>query len=101
MLYVRGFKIARQFASPMLSRTANKKEVEHASNAALLSVARLKASLLAGLALAASAAGSGKSGLALNAPPRGSVEESPESVVADVEQEPEGVPFGKYAALPG
>ena len=31
-------------------------------------------------------------------PPRGGVEESPENVVADGEQEPEGVPFGEYAA---
>ncbi len=31
-------------------------------------------------------------------PPLGGVEESPESVVADDEQEPEGVPFGEYAA---
>jgi hypothetical protein len=34
----------------MLSRIANKKEAEHASNAALLFVARLKASRAAGLA---------------------------------------------------
>jgi hypothetical protein len=81
----------------MLSKIANKKEAEHASNAALLSVARLKASRAAGLAPAARAAGSGKSGLALNSPP-GGVEESPESVVADGEQEPEGVPFDEYAA---
>jgi hypothetical protein len=30
--------------------------------------------------------------------PQGGVEENPESVVADGEQEPEGVPFGEYAA---
>jgi hypothetical protein len=89
---VRGSEIARRFASTMLSRNANKKEAEHTSNAALLSVARLKASRAAGLAPAARAAGSGKSGLA-----RGGVEESPESVVANGEQEPEGVPFGEYA----
>ena len=82
----------------MLSRIANKKEAAHASSAALLFVARLKASRAAGLAPAARAAGSGKSGLALNCPPGGVVEESPESVVADGEQEPEGVPFGEYAA---
>jgi hypothetical protein len=81
----------------MLSRIATKKEAEHASNAALLSVVRLKASRAAGLAPAARAAGFGKSGLALNDPP-GGVEESPESVVADGEQELEGVPFGEYAA---
>ncbi len=68
---MRGSEIARRFASPMLSRIANKKEAEHASNAALLSVARLKASRAAGLAPAARAAGSGKSGLALNCPPGG------------------------------
>ncbi len=31
-------------------------------------------------------------------PPRGGVEESPESVVANGDHEPEGVPFGEYAA---
>ena len=82
----------------MLSKIANRKDAEHASNAALLSVARLKASRAAGLAPTARAAGSGKSGLALIAPPSGGVEESPESVVADGEQEPEGVPFSEYAA---
>jgi hypothetical protein len=40
----------------------------------------------------------GKSGLALITLPGGGVEESPESVVADGEQEPESVPFGEYAA---
>ncbi len=63
---MRGSEIARRFASPMLSRIANKKEASHASNAALLSVVRLKASWAAGLAPVARAAGSGKSGLALN-----------------------------------
>jgi hypothetical protein len=50
------------------------------------------------LASVARAAGSGKSGLALNGPPGGGVEESPESVVADGEQEPIGIQFGEYAA---
>jgi hypothetical protein len=70
---MRGSEIARRFASPttMLSRIANKKEAEHASNAALLSVARLKASRAAGFAPTTRAAGSGKSGLALNCPPGG------------------------------
>ncbi len=76
---VRGSEIARRFASPMLSRIANKKEAEHASNAALLSVARLKASRAAGLAPAARTAGSGMSGLALNGPPGGGVDESAEN----------------------
>ncbi len=70
---VSGSEIARRFASSMLLRIANKKEAAHASNAALLSVARLKASRAAGfLAPAARAAGCGKSGLALNCPPRDS-----------------------------
>ncbi len=68
---MRGSEIARRFASPMLSRIANKKAAKHASNAALLSVARLKASRAAGLAPAARAAGSEKSGLAFNGPPGG------------------------------
>jgi hypothetical protein len=68
---VRGSEIARRLASPMLSKIANKNDAEHASNAALLSVARLKASRAAGLAPTARAAGSGKSGLALNCPPWG------------------------------
>ncbi len=55
----------------MLSKIADKKDAEHASNAALLSVARLKASRAAGLAPTARAAGSGKSGLTLIAPPAG------------------------------
>ncbi len=92
---MRGSEIANRFASPMLSRNANKKEAAHASNVALLSVARLKASRAAGLAPVARAAGSGKSGLALNCPPGWGVEESPESVVANGEQETVGVPFGE------
>ncbi len=62
-------EMARRFASPMLSRIAKQKETEHASHAPLLSVARLKASRAAGLAPAARAAESGKSGLARNIPP--------------------------------
>jgi hypothetical protein len=63
---VSGSEIDRRFDAPMLSRRAAQKETEHANHAALLSVARLKASRAAGPAPAARAAGSGKSGLALN-----------------------------------
>jgi hypothetical protein len=63
---VRGSEIDRRFDAPMLSRRVTQKEAEHANHAALLSVARLKASRAARPAPAARAAGSGKSGLALN-----------------------------------
>jgi hypothetical protein len=96
---VRGSEIARRFASPMLSRIANKKEAEHASNAVLLSLARLKVSRAAGLAPVARAAGSGKFGLALNGYPGGGVRRAQRaSSQSDGEKEPEGVPFGEYAA---
>ncbi len=72
---------AIRLASPMLSMIAKQKDAEHANHAALLSVARLKVSRAAGLAPAARAAGSGKSGLTRNTP-QGSVDESPEGVVA-------------------
>jgi hypothetical protein len=69
---VRESEMARRFASPsMLSRITKQKEAEHASHAALLSVARLKASRAAGLAPVATSAGSGKSGLPRNIPPGG------------------------------
>ncbi len=54
---VAGSEIARQLASPMLSRIAAQKDAEHASQAALESVARLKTSQAAGLAPAPKAAG--------------------------------------------
>ncbi len=57
--------------SPMLSRIAAQKDAEHASEAALESVARLKASRAAGFALAPKAAGTGNSGLSRNTPPAG------------------------------
>jgi hypothetical protein len=63
--------MARQFASPMLSRIAAQKDAEHASQAALESVARLKPSRAAGLAPAPKAAGTGNSGLFHNTPPGG------------------------------
>jgi hypothetical protein len=61
----------RRFASPMLSRIAAQKDTEHASQAALEFVARLKTSWAAGLALAPKAAGAGNFGLSRNNPPGG------------------------------
>ena len=66
-----GSAMARRFASPMLSRIAAQKNAEHASQADLESVARLKTSRAAGLALAPKAAGAGNSGLTRNTPPGG------------------------------
>jgi hypothetical protein len=63
--------MARRFASPMLSRIAAQKDAEHASQAALESVARLKKSRAAGLAPAPKAAGAGNAGLSRNTPPAG------------------------------
>jgi hypothetical protein len=64
-------EIARRLPSPMLSRMAAQKDAEHASHAALESVARLKMSQAAGFALAPKSAGAGNSGLARNTPPAG------------------------------
>jgi hypothetical protein len=89
--------MARRFDSPMLSKMAAQKEAENASQVALDSMARLKATRAAGLAPATRAAGFGKSGLTLNGPP-GGVEGSPESVVAHAEQEREGIPLSKHGA---
>ena len=55
----------------MLSRIAAQKDAEHASQAALESVARLKTSRAAGPAAAPKAAGAGNSGLSRNTPPGG------------------------------
>ncbi len=88
-MYVSGSEIARRFDSPMLSRIATQKAAEHASQAALASVARLKASRAAGPASV--------SGLTLNCPP-GGIEDSSDRVVAYTEQEPEGIPFSEHAA---
>jgi hypothetical protein len=63
--------MARRFASPMLSRIAAQKDAEHASQAALESMARLKTSRAAGLAPAPKAAGAGNSDLSRSAPPGG------------------------------
>ncbi len=68
---VLGSAIARRFASPMLSKIAAQKDAEHASQAALESVERLKTSRAARLALAPKAAGAGNSGLSRNTPPAG------------------------------
>ena len=73
---VAGSAIARRFDSPILSRIAAPKDAELASQAALDSVARLKASRAAGPAAAPKAAGAG----------------------SRTEQEPEGIPFGEYGA---
>jgi hypothetical protein len=70
-MFVSGSEIARRFDSPMLSRIAAQKAAEHASQDALASVARLKASRTAGSSPAARSAGAGKSGLARNGPPGG------------------------------
>ncbi len=91
--------MARRFASPMLSKIVNKTEAKHASNAALLSD-RGAFESVAGSRVSAGGKGS-RLREVWSVPqqsPRGGVEESPESVVADGEQEPEGVPFGEYAA---
>ena len=86
----------------MLSRIAAQKDAEHASQAALESVARLKTSQAGVLAPASKAAGAGNSGLSRNTPPGGrSVEDSPDCVVARAEQETEVIPFGEYGAQPG
>ncbi len=68
---VSGSEIARRFDSPILSRIAAQKAAEHASQAELASVARLKASWAAGPAPVARSAGTGKFSLARNSPPRG------------------------------
>ncbi len=75
--------MARRFASPMLSRIAAQKDADHASQAALKSVAHLKTSRVAGLVPAPKAAGAGNSGLSLITP-WGSVEDSPDCVVTHV-----------------
>ena len=95
---VRGSEIARRFASPMLSRIANKKEAAHASSAALLFRGAFES--VSGSRVSAGGKGS-RLREVWSRPqrsPRGVVEESPESVVADGEQEPVGIPFGEYAA---
>jgi hypothetical protein len=66
---VTGSAISRRFDSLMLSRIATAKAAEHATQAALESVARLKTSRAAGPALACRSAGIGKSGLSRNASP--------------------------------
>ena len=66
-----GSAIARRFDSPMLSRIATAKAAEHASQAALESVERLKTSRAVGPALACRSAGIGKSRRALNCCPGG------------------------------
>ncbi len=71
---------------------------EHASQAALESVARLKTSRAAGLATAPKAAGAGNSGLSRITPPWRSVEDSPDCVVAHAEYETEVIPFSEYGA---
>ena len=68
---VAGSEIERRLPSPMLSSIAAQKEAEHESQAALESVARLKMSRAAGLALAPKSAGAGNSGLSRNTPPAG------------------------------
>jgi hypothetical protein len=68
---VSGSAMAMRFASPMLSRIAAQKDAEHASHAALESVARLKTSRAAGFAPAPKAAGARNSGLSRNTPPGG------------------------------
>ena len=88
----------RNGKAPMLSRIAAQKDAEHASQADLESVARLKTSRAAGLALAPKAAGAGNSGLSRNTPPWGSVEDNPDCVVAHAEEETEVIPFGEYGA---
>ncbi len=70
-VFVLGSERARRFDSPIPSRMAAQKAAEHASQVALDSVARLKASRAAALAFAARRAGFGKSGLTLNGPPGG------------------------------
>ncbi len=96
---MRRSEIARRFASPMLSRIANKKEAAHASNVALIAL-RGAFESVSGSRVSAGGKGSRLREVwsRPQRPPRGGVEESPESVVADGEQEPEGVSFGEYAA---
>jgi hypothetical protein len=76
---VSGSEIARRFNSPMLSRIVAQKAAEHAGQADLASVARLKAS-------------------DPQLPPVGGVEDSPDRVVAYAEQETESVPFNEHGA---
>jgi hypothetical protein len=68
---VTGSAIERRFDSPMLSRIATAKAAEHANQAALESVVRLKTSRAAGLAVAERSGRIGKSDLSRNAPPGG------------------------------
>jgi hypothetical protein len=65
---VSGSEIARRFDSSMFSRSATQKAAEHASQAALASVARLKASRAVGPAPVARSAGTVKSGLSVPQP---------------------------------
>jgi len=96
---VSGSAMARRFDSPMLSRIAAQKAAEHASQDALASVARLKASRTAGPLPAAWPAGAGKSGLARNCPPGGVLRiGSPDRVVAYAEQVTKLVPFREHGA---
>ncbi len=95
---VSGSEIARRFDSPMLSRIAAQKAAETVNQAALVAVARLKASRTAGPSPAARSAGAGKSGLARNTPPGGVVEDSPDRVVAYAEYETKLVPFSEHGA---
>jgi hypothetical protein len=75
----------------MLSSIAAQKAAEHASQADLASMARLKASRAAGPAPTARSAGTGKCGLSRKP-------HSPDRVVAYAEQETESVPFSEHGA---
>jgi hypothetical protein len=92
--------MARRFASPMLSMIAAQKDAEHASQAALESVARLKkTSWAAGLEPAPKAAGAGNSDLSRNTPPGGVLRTAQTaSSFAHAEEETEVIPFGEYSA---
>ncbi len=74
---------------------ALQKDAEHESQVALQSVAHLKASRAAGLALAPKAAGIWS---VPHHPSSRSVENGPDCVVAHVEQEIEVIPLGEHSA---
>jgi hypothetical protein len=81
----------------MLSKIAAQKEAEHERQAALESVARLKTSRAAGLALASKSARAELWSVPQH-PTSRSVEDSPDCVVAHAEEETEVIPLGEYSA---
>ncbi len=83
----------------MLSRIAAQKEAEHESQAALESVARLKTSRAAARIGVGAQVSRGRELWSVSQhPSSGSVEDSPDCVVAHAEEETEVIPLGEYSA---